>query len=83
MATLLLPQVVATEVSKSGVAAARSNFELNDVTNVFVARMSSEEFTEAWKTGKAMNRWAALKVCKLEHAIWKWNGSKMTGRCSA
>ena len=51
-----LPQVVATEVSKSSVAAAKRNFELNGVTNVFVARMSSEDFTEAWKEGRKMTR---------------------------
>lgn len=49
-------QVVATEVSKSSVAAAKRNFELNGVSNVFVARMSSEEFTAAWKDGRAMKR---------------------------
>ncbi len=38
-------QVVATEVSKSSVEAARHNIEANDVTNIFMARMSSEEFT--------------------------------------
>lgn len=53
----LLPlQVVATEVSKSSVAAAKRNFELNGVGNVFVARMSSEEFTAAWKEGRQMRR---------------------------
>jgi tRNA/tmRNA/rRNA uracil-C5-methylase (TrmA/RlmC/RlmD family) len=51
--------VVATEVSKSGVAAAKRNFELNGMGNVFVARMSSEEFTQAWKEGRKMNRCAA------------------------
>lgn len=54
--TALLAQVVATEVSKSGVAAAKRNLELNGVGNVFVARMSSEEFTEAWQGGRHMNR---------------------------
>eukprot|EP00889_Picochlorum_renovo_P001559 jgi/Picre1/28589/NNA_003991.t1 len=43
--------MIATEVSKSAVAAARKNFEMNSVTNVFVARMRSEEFTEGWKAG--------------------------------
>jgi hypothetical protein len=48
--------VVATEVSKSSVAAAKRNFELNDISNVFVARMASEEFTSAWKERRAMKR---------------------------
>ncbi len=41
-------QVLATEVSKSAVAAARENLTANSIDNVFVARMSSEEFTQAW-----------------------------------
>lgn len=49
-------KVIATEVSKSAVAAARKNFEMNSVTNVFVARMRSEEFTEGWKSGKEYKR---------------------------
>jgi len=110
------PQVVATELSKPGVAAAKRNFELNGeqraaraaalsrdlgllsllwqdymttgifcmptalrelstrphlpsppahppatpgVTNVFVARMSSEEFTSAWHERRPMKRCAA------------------------
>lgn len=49
-------KVVATELSKASVAAARRNFALNGVDNVFVARMRSEEFTEAWHSGKRMER---------------------------
>jgi len=44
-------RVVATELSKSSVAAARRNLEANGVDNVFIARMSSEEFVEAWHSG--------------------------------
>ncbi|GAB4817016.1 hypothetical protein N2152v2_004062 [Parachlorella kessleri] len=55
-------QVVATEVSKPSVAAAKRNFELNGVTNVFVARMSSEDFTEAWKEGRKMTRLQGLDL---------------------
>ncbi|KDD71739.1 tRNA (uracil-5-)-methyltransferase, partial [Helicosporidium sp. ATCC 50920] len=40
--------VVATEVSKPGVAAAQRNFELNGVRNAHVARMRSEDFTREW-----------------------------------
>lgn len=49
-------KVVATEISKPSVAAARRNFEKNNVDNVYVARMSSEEFTEAWHSGRKFNR---------------------------
>jgi len=57
--------VVATEVSKSSVAAAKKNFERNGVTNVFVARMRSEEFTDGWKNGTDFKRLEGsnLKAC--------------------
>ncbi|KAG7672760.1 hypothetical protein Ndes2526B_g08238 [Nannochloris sp. 'desiccata'] len=55
-------RVVATEISKSSVAAAKRNFEANKVENVFVARMSSEEFTQAWQTGKKFNRLEGINL---------------------
>lgn len=51
---LLLPQVVATEVMKASVAAARHNLSLNGVENVFIARMSSEEFTGQLNDGHTL-----------------------------
>lgn len=59
-------KVVATEVSKSAVAAARRNFEANGVTNVTVARMSSEEFTEAWHSGRQYKRLDNLDLSTLD-----------------
>jgi len=58
-------KVIATEVSKSAVAAAKKNFEKNGVSNVFVARMRSEEFTEGWKKGTEYKRLegSGLKEC--------------------
>ncbi|WIA33205.1 hypothetical protein OEZ86_006351 [Tetradesmus obliquus] len=53
-------QVVATEVSKASVAAARHNIAANAADNVFLARMSSEEFTETWKVKGTRNRLAGL-----------------------
>jgi tRNA (uracil-5-)-methyltransferase len=53
---------VATEVSKSAVAAARRNFEANGVTNGFVARMSSEEFVEAWHSGRQYTRLSGIDL---------------------
>jgi tRNA (uracil-5-)-methyltransferase len=55
-------RVVATEISKSSVAAAKRNFEANTIENVFIARMSSEEFTEAWQTGKKFNRLEGINL---------------------
>ncbi|MFK0572018.1 tRNA (uridine(54)-C5)-methyltransferase TrmA [Endozoicomonas sp.] len=40
-------QVLATEIAKTSVHSARENFKLNDVDNVEIARLSSEEFTQA------------------------------------
>ncbi|KAL4443688.1 hypothetical protein ABPG75_011425 [Micractinium tetrahymenae] len=59
-------KVVATEVSKSSVAAAKRNFELNGVGNVFVARMSSEEFTSAWHERRPMKRLEGLNLDALQ-----------------
>lgn len=59
-------RVIATEVSKSAVAAAKKNFESNNISNVFVARMRSEEFTEGWKKGTEYKRLegSGLKECE-------------------
>ena len=40
-------KVLATEISKVSVRSAQHNFAANNVNNVAIARMSSEEFTEA------------------------------------
>ena len=48
--------MIATEVAKSGVASAHENLKAKNVTNVFVARLSSEEFTSAWKKERAFTR---------------------------
>ena len=39
-------EVVATEVSKVGIAAAQHNAEANGATNVHLARLSAEEFVQ-------------------------------------
>lgn len=61
-------RVVATEVSKSAVSAAKKNFEANNIENVFVARMRSEEFTEGWKKGTEYKRLegSGLKECEFK-----------------
>lgn len=57
--------VVATEVSKSSVAAARWSIEANygagASSNIFLARMSSEEFTETWRAKGTRRRLAGLR----------------------
>jgi len=41
-------QVFATEISKTSVNAAKWNIEKNKINNICIARLSSEEFTEAY-----------------------------------
>ena len=50
------PQVIATEVSKASVEAARHNLVANGASNVFIARMAAHEFTETWRTKGTRNR---------------------------
>lgn len=57
----------AVQVSKAAVAAARENIDANNANNVFIARMSSEEFVEAWRTKAPKHRlrgldWDALQL---------------------
>ena len=40
-------QVLATEISKTSVKSANYNFKLNNINNIRIARMSSEEFSSA------------------------------------
>lgn len=49
-------QVLATEVSKTSVDAALFNMQANGVTNLKLARMSSEEFTQAMDGVREFNR---------------------------
>jgi tRNA (uracil-5-)-methyltransferase len=49
-------RVLATEVSKVSVAAAKENLAANGVTNVDVVRLSSEELTRALDEGKTFER---------------------------
>ncbi len=40
-------KVLATEISKKSIKSAKDNCELNSVSNIFFARLSAEEFTQA------------------------------------
>jgi len=48
--------VLATEIAKTSVHSARENFRLNGVNNVAIARLSSEEFTQAMNKERAFRR---------------------------
>jgi tRNA (uracil-5-)-methyltransferase len=56
-------RVFATEISKTSVAAAQYNITQNDIDNLIIARLSSEEFTEAYNQTRAFFR---LKDIALE-----------------
>jgi tRNA (uracil-5-)-methyltransferase len=49
-------QVIATEVSKSGLRAARANLQDNDIENVHLVRLSAEETTEAMQSRREFRR---------------------------
>lgn len=49
-------RVLATEISKTSVNSAQYNFELNKVTNTQVARMASEEFSQAMDKVRSFRR---------------------------
>lgn len=52
----LFPKVLATEISKVSVKSALHNLESNQINNVVIARMSSEEFTQAMNRERAFRR---------------------------
>ena len=49
-------KVLATEISKSSVAAANHNIAENNVSNITMLRMSSEDFTCAWNKEREFRR---------------------------
>ena len=50
------PKILATEISKSSINAAKENMALNGVENIEFVRMSVEEFTDALDGGRVYNR---------------------------
>ena len=55
-------KVLATEVSKTSVKSAKENFRLNGVENVAIARLSSEEFTQAMNKTREFKRLKELDL---------------------
>ena len=49
-------KVLATEISKASIAAAKENMRLNEVENIEFVRMSAEEFTQALDRVRTFNR---------------------------
>ncbi|MGB3726215.1 MAG: tRNA (uridine(54)-C5)-methyltransferase TrmA [Glaciecola sp.] len=54
--------VLATEISKTSVNAAQDNIRNNHVDNLHIARLSSEEFVEAYVEGRKFNRLANIDL---------------------
>ena len=59
-------QVLATEISKVSVNSALSNFAANQINNVTVVRMSSEEFTQALNNERPFRRLADIDLDSYE-----------------
>jgi tRNA (uracil-5-)-methyltransferase len=55
-------RVLATEISKSSVAAAQYNIAANEMNNVTILRMSSEEFVQAQTGVRTFNRLAGIDL---------------------
>ena len=54
---------MATEVAKPSVAAALHNAAQNGISNVHIARLSSEEFVQAWRGHRVFNRLEVRLLC--------------------
>jgi tRNA (uracil-5-)-methyltransferase len=48
--------VLATEISKASIKSAKQNLELNKIDNIKFARLSDDEFTEAFEKTRVFNR---------------------------
>ncbi|MGB1271654.1 MAG: tRNA (uridine(54)-C5)-methyltransferase TrmA [Endozoicomonas sp.] len=55
-------KVLATEISKTSVHSARENFTLNGVNNIEIARLSSEEFTQALNRERLFQRLSEIDL---------------------
>lgn len=64
------PKVLATELAKSSVYAAQWNLEQNQIENIQVARLSAEEFTEAYNGTREFRR---LKEQQIELSHYQFD----------
>lgn len=55
-------KVLATEISKASVDLAHKAFALNGITNISIARLSSEEFSEAYSSKRVFKRLEDSKI---------------------
>jgi tRNA (uracil-5-)-methyltransferase len=54
--SLHFKSVLATEISKASIKSAKQNLELNNITNIKFARLSDDEFTEAFEKNREFTR---------------------------
>ncbi len=59
-------KVLATEISKSSIAAAKENMKLNDIHNIEFVRMSVEEFTQALEGVREFNRMKHIDIAEYD-----------------
>lgn len=59
----IFDKVLATEISKSSINAARANMVLNDVNNIEFVRMSVEEFVQALDGVREFRRMKDIDIC--------------------
>ncbi|WP_395341508.1 tRNA (uridine(54)-C5)-methyltransferase TrmA [Ningiella sp. W23] len=59
-------KVLATEISKTSVNAALDNIEANGIDNLQIARLSSEEFTQAFNQTREFNRLRNIDLSSYE-----------------
>jgi tRNA (uracil-5-)-methyltransferase len=59
-------KVLATEISKSSVAAAQTNIALNHIDNVTILRMSSEEFVQANRGDRTFRRLEGIDLTEYD-----------------
>jgi tRNA (uracil-5-)-methyltransferase len=62
-------QVIATELSKTSIRAARENLEANGIENVEMIRLSAEEVTEAMSGKREFRRLASLPKPLIEYNL--------------
>lgn len=59
-------RVLATEIAKPSVQAAHFNLQYNAISNVDIARLSSEEFTQAWEGQRRFRRLADIDLSEFD-----------------
>ncbi len=60
----IFDKVLATEISKSSINAAKANMQLNDVENIEFVRMAVEEFVDALDGGREYRRMKEIDINK-------------------